>query len=429
MAALRAQIFHRWSIEKPGSDLLSDEDGLVGVVRAGDRLPPTALAYLAEQAARQPDARLFYGDGLIRDTIGSRPDLKPGWCPRVQRARPYIDGAVFVRGLGSWHPEERRQFLETGEVPTTVIDGLSRGEIVPLRRIMIEASVTVPPRAPQPTELELSNATATIIIPTRDHPALLRRIVASIRASSTRGRYTITIVDNGSITEEAKALNATLSRDTDVMVIDHPGPFNFSAMCNEAAARSHGDVLVFLNDDMEVLSRGWLDRLVTHASDPAIGAVGAKLTYPDGRLQHVGVLVGMGGSAGHFGALASGDDRGWSDRNMVVHEVSAVTGACLAVARDKFAAVDGFDAINLPVELSDIDLCLKLNARGWQTIVDPAVHLMHEESVSRGGATLRRLDVHGKERDIFIARWRHVLRDDPTFHPGLSLYSWRPALG
>ena len=224
-------------------------------------------------------------------------------------------------------------------------------------------------------------------------------------------------------------MHAALARDADVLLIEYPGPFNFSAMCNEAAAAARGDVLVFLNDDMEVLSDDWLERLVAHARDGATGAVGARLTYPDGRLQHIGVLVGMGESAGHFGALAAGDDPGWAGRNLAVHEVSAVTGACLAIAREKFEAVGGFDAEHLPIELSDIDLCLKLNARGWQTIVDPFVHLMHEESVSRGGATLRRLDVYGGERAVFAERWRHVLRDDPTFHPGLSLYSWQAALG
>ena len=109
--------------------------------------------------------------------------------------------------------------------------------------------------------------------------------------------------------------------------------------------------------------------------------------------------------------------------------MSAVTGACLAVGRDKFLAVGGFDAVELPIELSDVDLCLKLNARGWQTIIDPQVHLMHEESASRGGATFRRLTKYGRQRDIFIERWRHVLRDDPFFHPGLSLYSLAVALG
>ena len=135
----------------------------------------------------------------------------------------------------------------------------------------------------------------------------------------------------------------------------------------------------------------------------------------------------MGESSGHFG-IASGD-AAFDGRGSVPYEVSAVTGACLAVARDKFQAVGGFDEVHLPVECGDVDLCLKLNARGWQTIVDPSVHLMHEESASRGRATFRRLSLYADQRAVFTTRWRHVLRDDPFFHPGLSLFSTGTALG
>ena len=257
----------------------------------------------------------------------------------------------------------------------------------------------------------------------------MTRLTASIRAKTEPGTYRLVVVDNGDAGGPAEAVLADLAAAAEVDVLRRPGPFNFSALCNEPALSSNEDVLVFLNDDMEVRSEGWLDRLASHALEPGVGAVGARLTYPDGRLQHVGVLAGMGGSAGHFGAPAPGDDAGWAGRNSVLHEVSAVTGACLAVARERFEAVGGFDAAHLPIELSDIDLCFKLNARGWQTLVDPAVHLLHEESFSRGGATFRRLDKYGDQRAVFVARWRHVLRDDPVFHPALSLYSWRAALG
>ncbi len=428
-ASLQAQVFSNWRIVS--AEAACDADGLTGVVAAGDAMPPYALGYLVEQARRHPQARLFYGDVLVHDPAnGPTPDLKPGWAPRLYGSRPLLGTAVFVRDLATWSAEDRRAYLAQGIVPAGVVEALKPHEVRPLRRLMIETATREDPacvtRPVPPTR-----ASVAVIIPTRDHPALVSRLVASIRAKSERfaDRLQIVLVDNGSVAPATKALHADLARADDVLLIEHPGPFNFSLMCNRAAAASRGEVLVFLNDDMEVLSEDWLDRLAAHATAPETGAVGARLTYPDGRLQHVGVLVGMGESAGHFGALAAGDDPGWGARNRVVHEVSAVTGACLAIAREKFEAVGGFDAEHLPIELSDIDLCLKLNARGWQTIVDPFVHLMHEESVSRGGATLRRLDVYGGERAIFVERWRHVLRDDPTFHPGLSLYSLQAALG
>ena len=412
---------------------------VVGVVPAGAALFPSALATLAEQARRDPRRRLLYGDALVRGADGApQPLLLPGWSPRLQRLRPFLRAPVFVRATSTstpadwtpadWTPAERTAYLLDDRLPDAFLAGLAADEVLPLRRVLVELTepLASPPLA-APAIVPKRRATASVIIPTRDHPALLRRAIASIRRSGERCR--IVVADNDSSSEDGRTLLASLRAESDVLVTDHPGPFNFSRICNDAAAAAPADVLVFLNDDTEIISADWLDRLCMHATDRATGAVGAKLTYPDGRLQHVGVLLGMGGSAGHFGALAPGDDPGWAERNLAAHEVSAVTGACLAVAREKFEAVGGFDAEHLPIELSDIDLCLKLNARGWQTIVDPAVHIMHEESASRGGATLRRLAVHDAERAVFLDRWRRVLRDDPTFHPGLSLYSWRAALG
>ncbi len=392
-----------------------------GVIPAGATLTPEALAIVVERRAREPNALLAYGDEIA----GEQPVLKPGWSPRLAAAWPYLGHAVFA-APSRFTPAELDEIIEGGfwRVPPGVTP-------IALRRILLTSPVAMAPLRPGAVSFVPTprTARAAIIVLTRDHPALLTRLLASIRVRTKPATYRLVIVDNGDAEGAAAAVLAELATSTNVEVLPRPGPFNFSALCNEAAASCEEQVLVFLNDDMEVLSNGWLDRLVGFALEPSVGAVGARLTYPDGRLQHVGVLAGMGGSAGHFGAPAPGDDPGWAGRNMALHEVSAVTGACLAVARAKFEAVGGFDAVELPVELSDIDLCFKLNARGWQTLVDPAVHLMHEESFSRGGATLRRLSRYGDQRAVFLRRWRHVLRDDPVFHPALSLYSWRAALG
>ena len=453
LASLTAQVFQGWTahvvtnrrpVEHDDSRIVdTDEagaftdlgdDAFSCILDAGDRLDATALAIAIEQARRRPDAVVLYGDEVRVDSEGLRPVLKPGWSPRLHDRLPYLGRALFVRGVATWSSDERQRYLSSGAIPSRIVQDGGRETVRPLRRLLLQRRDGDPAPSDDTAQAlprcdPAADPSATLIIPTRDHPVLLRRMIASIRARSRPGSFHLIVIDNGSVTLEAKAHLAELRQVADVSILDDPGPFNFSAMCNRAAQAARGTVLVFLNDDMEVLSDGWLDRLCAHALDPGTGGVGARLTYPDGRIQHVGVLVGMGESAGHFGSLASADDPGWSARNVGVHEVSAVTGACLAVARDKFEHVGGFDAAHLPVELSDIDLCLKLNARGWQTIVDPAVRLMHEESVSRGGATFRRLDVYGSQRDVFIDRWRDVLRDDPTFHPGLSLYRWEAALG
>ena len=151
-------------------------------------------------------------------------------------------------------------------------------------------------------------------------------------------------------------------------------------------------------------------------------AVGAKLLFPDRRVQHAGVVLGMGGVAGHFGAGLSEDAPGWWGRNLHPHEVSAVTGACLMVAREKFEAAGKFDAVNLPVDLNDVDLCLRLLEMGLRNIFQSQALLLHRQSASRGGG-LRLQRVHAQERRHFSARWRNLIRDDPCFNPGLSLYA------
>ena len=442
LGSLQAQAFAGWRALVTGApDPRSDRDPRVtyasdksetaasvlsdgcwfGVIPAGATLRPEALAIVVERRARESEALLVYGDEIA----GDRPVLKPGWSPRLAATLPYLGQAVFA-APSRFKPAELEEILEgrAWSVPPGVTP-------LALRRMLLTSPVSTatPEVRATPVLPPPRTVGAAIIVLTRDQPALLTRLAASIRARTTSGTYRLVVVDNGDAAGPAAAALAQLATSPNVEVLPRPGAFNFSALCNEAAASCEEQVLVFLNDDMEVLSDGWLDRLVSLALEPDVGAVGARLTYPDGRLQHVGVLAGMGGSAGHFGAPAPGDDCGWAGRNGALHEISAVTGACLAVARVKFEAVGGFDAVELPIELSDIDLCFKLNARGWQTLVDPAVHFMHEESFSRGGATLRRLSKYGDQRAVFVERWRHVLRDDPVFHPALSLYSWRAALG
>ncbi len=451
LASLRAQVHARWTalvssdhapclpddprirLASPGPAPEAPDTGLVTVVAAGDRLPPWALACVAETASRVPTARLFYGDEE-RDLPGGdvHPVFKPGWSPRLFQRAPILGRSVFVRApLSALTLDERTAFLTRARLPGRWLDGPGIG-IAPIRRVLLNvASARAPapkpvtPLAPKPRP----DASAAIIIPTRDQAALLRRAITSLRRFPARGRTEIVIIDNGSVAAETRSLFAEYAGEADLRVLPHPGPFNFSLMCNQAVATTRADVLVFLNNDTEALVEGWLDRLKGWALDPSVGAVGALLTYPDGRVQHSGVLLGMGESAGHFGAFATPDDPGWAGRHAAVHEVAAVTGACLAVAREKFEAVGGFDAVDLPIELSDIDICLKLAGRGWTAIVDPAIRLLHAESASRGTATFRRLDVYARERAVFRQRWRHALRDDPYFHPGLSLFRWREALG
>ncbi|GAC1553151.1 MAG: hypothetical protein NVS2B5_11350 [Beijerinckiaceae bacterium] len=407
---------------------------LVVVLRSGDRLEPHALACAAEHAARRPGEALFYADEAALHGDGSpAPILKPDWSPLLQARRPYLGRALFARvdfvrsgGQGALADD-----LGDGAGLATEFAG---GGVGHLRRILLTRRSFPEEAAPSRDDFrdggDAAGAShATIVIPTRDRGDLLDKCVASLFEVTADTAFNVVIVDNGSVDFETRAVLTRRAQHARVRVLAQPGPFNFAGLCNAGAALGSAPILVFLNDDTTVRSPDWLTRLQAATAAPGSGTVGAKLLFSDGRIQHVGVSLGIGETAGHFGAGAVGSDPGWVGRNAATHEVSAVTGACLAVERRKFEAVGGFDSENLPVELNDVDLCLRLAERSWKTVCISEASLFHEESASRGGAKFRLLKVHQKERAYFTQRWRASIRDDPFFHPGLSLFRRQPALG
>ncbi|MCA3628623.1 MAG: glycosyltransferase, partial [Methylobacterium sp.] len=237
----------------------------------------------------------------------------------------------------------------------------------------------------------------------------------------------IIIIDNESREEETLQYLQDFASHPRRKVLAAPGPFNFSKLCNAGARESSARVLIFLNNDTTALAPDWVARLCDYAIRPECGAVGARLLYPSGRVQHAGVAIGVGGYAGHVDLHIAGDVEGQFERARRDHSLCAVTGACLAVERTKFEAIGGFDEDNLPVDLNDIDLCLRLGENGWRTVYAAGAELVHHESASRGrkAATPR----YRQEKAYFAARWRGARRADPYFHPALSLLLTRPSLG
>lgn len=280
------------------------------------------------------------------------------------------------------------------------------------------ASAPMPPASLSPS--------ISIIIPTRDRLELLAACLASVRPALTP-QIDIIIVDNGSAAPETLAFFDQIQREPRMRVIKAPGPFNFSLLSNEGAKASKADVLVFLNNDVTAIDAAWLGKLAFLALDPQTGAVGARLLYPSGRLQHSGIILGLGGHAGHIELGLDPNDPGIFGRAKHDHRLMAVTGACLAVERAKFEAVGGFDAINLPVDLNDVDLCLRLYERGWPSVLASEAVLIHHESASRGRHS--RTPRYAGERAYFRKRWGALMRDDPHYHPALSLLVTKPLLG
>jgi GT2 family glycosyltransferase len=409
-------------------------EAFIARLRPGDALAPHALASLAEAAARAPKAQAFYFDEIIRTAEGRRPSFKPGWSPVFQSARPYLGRGLFVALSAAATTEApgafRRAESALADAMRAAVARLGTGQIVQIRRWLLTRDDEAPaepgpmieaaPAAPPPS--------ASIILLTRDKPELLGPCLDSVLRLSTHPAFELVVIDNGSRRADTLAILDKASQDARVRVLKRPEPFDFARFNNEAAAQTSGEVLVFLNNDTIVLSADWLEQLTRPALEPSAGAIGALLTFPDGRVQHAGVVVGIGQDAGHFGALVAPDAPGWLDRARHVHETTAVTAACMAVERRKFEAIGGFDSEHLPIEFNDTDLCLRLAERGWISRYAPSVRLVHLESASRGSAMFRPMSVYARERDYFRDRWRHVIRDDPFFHPALSLYGRHVAL-
>ena len=261
---------------------------------------------------------------------------------------------------------------------------------------------------------EHADALVSIVIPFRDQPRFLRTAIDSIRATTRGESVELVLIDNGSTDPETQTLVEALEPAEDVQVLHDARPFNWAALNNAGVARATGDVLLFMNNDIEARQSGWLGALRAHALRADVGAVGARLLYPDDRVQHCGVVVGMGGAAGHPLVGLPAEAAGYLDMATVTRECSAVTGACLATRRAVFEELGGFDE-TLGVDLNDIDFCLRAALRGYRTVFEPAAELTHHESPSRGTA--------GGVGDIlrFVERWReYITRGDRYFNPHLT---------
>lgn len=419
-----AQSHANWSVHRDVQSL--PPGGLIAYLRAEDRLAPIAVGAVSRAALEAPEAALFYGDEDVRDADGRfhHPLLKPDYGPIAEHFHPMICTGAFFRiealaALGC----TPKMLLEdeAGWRGKLLANG---GKAVHLRRILNSRATRPAPEMPgkdfpEPQEWPR----AAIVIPSRDRAALLQGCIDSLLARTDYPDFELIILDNGSREAEALHLLKRLKATPKTVVVAAPGPFNYSALCNLGARATSAPLLVFLNNDTVITQGGWLKRMAAMAMRSDVGVVGAKLLYPSGRIQHAGVVLGMGGAASHLGR-GEPDGPFYLDRFAAAHEISAVTGAVMAVERAKFGP--GFDE-GLPVIYNDTDLCLAVAARGFRTVLEPRACLMHLESASRGRLH-NPFTRHAAERTRFRQRWQEALRDDPYFHPALSLYGYRPIL-
>jgi GT2 family glycosyltransferase len=262
----------------------------------------------------------------------------------------------------------------------------------------------------------------SLIVLTRDRVALLSNCIHGLLEKTSYKNIEIIIVDNGSVEESTLSFLEAISKDNRVNVLRHDSEFNFSELNNIGVKYTHGEYIGLINNDISVIDPHWLDEMMSHIIRDDVGIVGAKLLYENDTIQHAGVIIGLGGVAGHNFRHEPGHARGYDDRLVLCQELSCVTAACLVTKKTVYQKVGGLDDINLRIAFNDVDFCLKVRELGLKVIWTPFAELYHLESASRG-SDLSKENIHrwNAEYTFMRGKWKHVLETDPFYNPNLAI--------
>jgi len=445
---------HKGASGPAGGDEL-DEHGYVAIVGEGDVLAEHALYRIVAELQRRPQAVLLYSDSDSLDSDGARvePCFNPDWSPELLRSTNYLRGLVLYRADALRRAGDAGQVMFSvggHDLALRVAEGVKAEEVMHVPTILYHRRFAGAGRPPESSiETVRSHlarlgiaATVTesrpgcfrvryalpekvpmvsIVIPTRDEAQILRQCVESVLGRTTYKNFEVIVIDNQSREAETLAYLASLKSRPGIRVLSFDRPFNFSAINNFGVDQAQGEVLCLLNNDTEVISPDWLEEMVGHLVQARVGVVGAKLLYPDGRVQHGGDAVGPGGCADHMHWMIDQNDPGYCNRAVVAQDLSAVTGACLVTWKNLYQQLGGLDEKDLKIAFNDVDYCLRVREAGYRVVWTPHAELYHHESVSRGrddseeakGRTRR-------EADWMRSRWRHLMQHDPFYNPNLS---------
>ncbi|MGH7859247.1 MAG: glycosyltransferase family 2 protein, partial [Candidatus Binatia bacterium] len=433
------------AVERLNRLLEAARTDFVCVVEAGDELSPEALAEAAAALLDDPEIDVLYTDEDRLDAAGRRhaPFFKPDWSPDYVLSENYVGRPLFLRRSLVEEVGGFRAECEGAHEYDLLLRASERArKVAHLPKVLYHAR-----SAPSPSEEPFAGAVlrdalrrrgedadveegllpgtfrvrrrlaarplVSMIVPFRDQAGLLRRCVESIHRTAGYEPWEAILVDNRSWQPETRALLARLEGDPNCRIVAYDREFNWAALNNWAARRCEGELLLFLNNDVEGLSHGWLEAMVEHAVRAEVAAVGARLFYPHGLVQHAGVIVGVGLVAGHAFRFCPADRPGYRGMAKVVRNWSAVTGACMLVRRSVFEELGGFDE-QLAVAYNDVDFCLRARARGYLVVYTPYAELVHHESMTRGVASDR------PEQLEMAKRWPDLFSRDPYYNPNLS---------
>jgi len=430
-----------------------------------DVLTPDALYEMALVLNQHPDADMIYSDEDKLDQYGQRvfPYFKPDWCPDSFLARMYTCHlGVYRRELVNQVGNFRVGYEGSQDYDLVLRVTEKTDKIFHIPKILYSwrqhgGSTAYDPNSKLYAYIAAEKALnesfmrrgekarivsdhkklpgqytvrydiqdykrVSIIIPTRNLGTTLNHCLISIFEKSTYPNYEVVVIDNGSDEQETlDILKAWKQKEPErLSCYEFDVPFNYPQINNYGVSKARGDYLLFLNNDTEVLTPDWIEAMVEQAQRPSIGAVGPLLLYPDDTVQHAGVVLGIGGVAGHSHKGYQAHHLGYYNHLITVNNYSAVTGACLMCRRDVFEEVGGLDE-ELAVAFNDVDFCLKLVRQGYRNIYLPHVVLYHYESKSRGYEDTPEKERRFKrESKLMKQRWGNLLKNDPCYNPHLS---------
>lgn len=424
-----------------------------------DTLAPHALAYICEALERNPDADFLYSDEDKIDRVGRRydPFFKPDWSPDLILSENYICHLLVLRKdladkIGRFDsacdgsqdydlilraaeqarlihhlPRVLYHWRASAGSTATTIENKQYALAAAQEAIQKYCDRTGKPMRVTPSSIagrwrmryEIpADTRVSIIIASGGKENILRANLRGLTQNTSYSNFEIVVVDNSKGEGIAKLIRDFQKSSRPVRYIDWRNkPFNYSEINNAAARQCDSPVLLFLNDDTSVIASDWLEAMLELVTRPEVGAVGAKLLYPDGRIQHGGVVMGIYDNCGHAFKGLEGTARHYFDFSDIIRNVSAVTGACLMTRSDVFRQANGFDERDFAVAFNDVDLCLRIGELGYRVLYTPHASLYHHEAFSK---TSKDLVPHPKEVAAMRMKWAKLIAHDPFYNPNLT---------
>ncbi len=430
-----------------------------------DLLPIDALYHIASAINHHADVALIYSDEDKIDETGKRftPYFKPDWNPDLFLSHNMICHlgvyrTDIVREIGGFR--EGYEGAQDYDLAMRVVEKIDDKQIVHIARVLYHwrshAESTAQAgsnknyallagkkalddhfrRTRTQAKAELLDfgmyrahyslpdnpPLVSLIIPTRNGLTLTRQCIESIIEKTTYPNYEIIIVDNNSDDPATLAYFKTFAENDRITVLRDERPFNYSALNNNAVKHAKGDYIALVNNDIEVIAPDWLSEMISIAIQPGVGCVGARLWYPNDTLQHGGVIIGVGGVAGHSHKDLPRNEYGYFSRAQLIQTLSAVTAACLVVKKEIYDQVGGLNEQDLTIAFNDVDFCLKVRAAGYRNVWTPYAELYHHESASRGFETTpEKQERFQSEVHYMLDTWSTDTWNDPAYNPNLVI--------